>query len=113
MQPQRSSFFPPVLCVLAVLYVLGVLAGCTAGPSYHRPQVAVPPSFKEGPPPSQEPPWKPATPQDEAHRGAWWSVFGDPELDRLEERISVANPSLARAEAQFRGARAAIRGVRA
>jgi len=42
-------------------------------------------------------------------RGKWWEVFGDPQLNVLEERIEVSNQKLRIAEAQFRQARDVIR----
>ncbi len=80
-----------------------LLAGCMVGPNYRRPPAASPAAFKEPPPPN----WKSATPRDEIPRGKWWTLFGDPQLDALEEQVSVSNQSIAQAEAQFRAARAA------
>ncbi|WP_051971546.1 efflux transporter outer membrane subunit [Massilia sp. 9096] len=39
----------------------------------------------------------------------WWSALNDPELDSLEQRALHANPSLDRARARLRQARAALR----
>src|SRR6202023_1509679 len=50
---------------------------------------------------------------DQISRGKWWEIFGDPELDKLEEQVACANQSLKAAEARFREARAAIRFNRA
>jgi NodT family efflux transporter outer membrane factor (OMF) lipoprotein len=93
-----------------VLVGLGALAAaCAVGPNYHKPSAAVPAAFKE-PPPGD---WQPARPRDAALRGKWWELFGDPRLGALEEQVAVSNQSLAQAEAQFRGARAAVLGARA
>jgi NodT family efflux transporter outer membrane factor (OMF) lipoprotein len=89
--------------VAALAGVAAVLAGCMVGPNYRRPPAASPAAFKEPPPPN----WKSATPRDEIPRGKWWQLFGDPQLDALEEQVSVSNQSIAQAEAQFRAARAA------
>src|SRR6202043_2445937 len=78
-------------------------AGCMGAPNYRRPPASSPAAFKEPPPPN----WKSATPRDEIPRGKWWQLFGDPQLDALEEQVSVSNQSIAQAEAQFRAARAA------
>ena len=54
-----------------------VLSGCRVGPDYHRPTAVIAPSFKElagG---------KRSAPNDSIDRGAWWSVYRDPELNRL------------------------------
>jgi NodT family efflux transporter outer membrane factor (OMF) lipoprotein len=83
------------------------LAGCMVGPNYTKPPAPVPPVFKEGQG------WKTAQPGDQALRGNWWEIFGDPQLNALEEEIAVANQDLKVAEARFRQARASIRFNRA
>jgi len=45
-------------------------------------------------------------------RGEWWRLYGDAELDALVARLNVDNQNLAAAEAQFRQARALVRGAR-
>ncbi|HEV7507885.1 MAG TPA: efflux transporter outer membrane subunit [Thermoanaerobaculia bacterium] len=99
----------------SLLVCLGFLAAaCTVGPNYKTPTTDVPAAFKEQPPPGVAPgDWKPAQPQDALQRGKWWEIFGDPQLNALEEQVSVSNQTLAQAEAQFRGARAAVREARA
>ena len=89
-------------------------AACAVGPNYARPSAPVPPAFREEPPPGQRAEdWKPAEPRDALARGKWWELFGDPELNALEERVDAANQDLARADAVFRAARAVARGARA
>ncbi len=100
----------------AVLIASALLAtACAVGPNYHRPSAPVPAAYKEAatPPSAATGEWKPATPRDELHRGKWWEVFGEPELDALEEQVDVSNQNLAQADAQFRAARAAVRLARA
>ena len=82
-------------------------SACAIGPKYQRPEIGVPPSFKE----IGE--WKPPQPNDRAPRGAWWELFGDPRLNALEEQLSVSNNTLHAAQAQFEQARALARGARA
>lgn len=95
---------------LAFLLSLGLLTGCAAvGPNYHKPAVETPGGFKEAPPAG----WKTAQPRDASLRGKWWELYGDPALNALEEQVSVSNQTLAQAEAQFRGARAAVALARA
>ena len=104
-----------------VLFGLGLLAtgcvtGCVVGPSYKKPSVEIPATFKEQATPADAAAgatFRPAQPQDGAVRGKWWEVFGDPQLSALEEQVAVSNQSLAQAEAQFRGARALVREARA
>jgi len=90
-------------------------AACLVGPDYKRPPVAQPATFKEQPAEGDAfaAQWMPAQPSDEASRGAWWEAFRDPLLDALEAQVRVSNQNVAQAEAEFRSARAAIRGVRA
>jgi NodT family efflux transporter outer membrane factor (OMF) lipoprotein len=52
--------------------------------------------------------WKMATPSDDLLKGKWWEVFGDPQLNRLEELVDVNNQNVKQAEAQFRQARALV-----
>jgi len=99
----------------SLLVCLGFLAAaCTVGPNYKTPSTDVPAAFKEQPPAGAAPgDWKPAQPSDAMRRGKWWEIFGDPNLNVLEEQVAVSNQTLAQAEAQFRGARAAVREARA
>ncbi|USI74369.1 efflux transporter outer membrane subunit [Sphingomonas morindae] len=90
-----------------LLPLLLVATGCSFAPAYHRPQTALPQSWKtaEG--------WAEAVPADQAPRADWWSQFGDPELDRLIGEADAHNQTVAQAEATYRQARAAVREARA
>src|SRR5258708_2578709 len=103
-----------VTSIVAVLLVL-LLAGCTVGPKYVKPAVPATPTYKEEAPGSfrESDQWQPARPGDQTSRGNWWEIFGDPELNDLEEQIAGSNQNLKVAEARFREARAAIRFNRA
>ena len=80
-----------------------LLAGCSLAPAYEPPALAVTPTaFKEAGP------WTPAAPADAAPRGKWWSVFGDPVLDGLEDQLAGSNQSLASALARYDQARALL-----
>jgi NodT family efflux transporter outer membrane factor (OMF) lipoprotein len=85
-----------------------VLAACALGPNYHRPPAPVPSAYKELPPG-----WKVSTPQDTKERGPWWSVFDDPELDRLERQVSISNQNVKQYEAEYREAVALLRAAQA
>jgi NodT family efflux transporter outer membrane factor (OMF) lipoprotein len=100
--------------VIALILVL-LLAGCTVGPKYIRPTVPTTPTYKEEAPTSfkEAGQWQPAHPEDQSSRGNWWEIFGDPELNKLEEQIATSNQTLKVAETRFREARAAIRFNRA
>ena len=58
------------------------LGGCMVGPKYKQPTASVPPAYKELPETDQ---WKVAHPNAEALRSNWWEIFGDPQLNALEE----------------------------
>lgn len=84
--------------------VLACLAGCAVGPDYERPTaVATMPAAFRGA--TNE--WKVATPQAHLSKGAWWEIFGDSELNRLESEAAEANQKLHAAVARFAQARAA------
>ncbi len=57
--------------------------------------------------------WTIAQPQDAAERGAWWSIYNDPDLDRLERQVEVSNQTVQQFEAQYRNAVALVQGARA
>jgi NodT family efflux transporter outer membrane factor (OMF) lipoprotein len=93
------------------LAVLAALCGCTVGPPYHRPDVQTPGAYKEltAAQFKDTDGWKVAVPRDAAIRGKWWELFGDPQLNALEERVKVSNQNVAAAYAAFMQARAIIR----
>jgi NodT family efflux transporter outer membrane factor (OMF) lipoprotein len=91
----------PLIAALAV-------AGCApVGPNFERPAAIVSPQFKEikG--------WKIATPRANEPKGAWWSVFHDPELDQLMRVVVVSNQTVKANEANYREGLALINEVRA
>src|SRR5271170_2551769 len=75
-----------------------LLAGCEVGPDYHKPPAPMAMQFKElaG--------WKPAAPLDGIDRGAWWSVYKDPLLDKLERSVVMNNQTVRAQEAAYREA---------
>lgn len=86
--------------IATVMAMLALLAGCKpVGPNYQRPGYTPTPLYKEtgaatvvAPPPApQGGTWQPADPSDGMLRGKWWEIFGDPQLNRLEERIASNN----------------------
>jgi len=84
-----------------------LLAGCMVGPDYKRPDAPTPVAYKEldG--------WKPATPLDTINRGAWWSIYNDPELDQLESQVAISNQNVKSYEAAYRAATALVRETQA
>ncbi len=93
-------------CSAALALVL-VVGGCKVGPNYARPAAPSTPAFKEltG--------WKPTDPRDGIDRGAWWSLYADPDLDLLMRRVEVSNQNVKTAEAAYRAAVALIGEARA
>ena len=80
--------------------VFGLLvAGCAVGPDYRKPDAPVAPKFKEAEG------FREAQPRDQLPRGSWWTVFGDPELDKLMQRVDISNQNIKVAEARLRQAR--------
>jgi NodT family efflux transporter outer membrane factor (OMF) lipoprotein len=102
---------------LAGVLAIALLGGCNVGPKYARPAVAVPASFKEALPAAYAavPPgtWQPAQPQDAMLKGRWWEMFGEPELNGLEEQLDINNQNLALSFQNFMAARAQVGVARA
>jgi len=95
-------------CVRAAMLaaVSMLINACTVGPDYKRPTIDTPAGYKEmdG--------WTVAHPQDTAVRGKWWEIYNDPELNALQDQVSLSNQNLAAAEAQYRQARALVQVAR-
>lgn len=88
---------PALLCVAAVSTVL--VAGCTVGPAYERPDVPVATEFR--------------SPQAVSTAGsladlAWWQVFEDPQLQALVNQALANNLDLKVAVARIEQARALV-----
>ncbi len=92
-----------------------LLAGCTVGPKYHTPPADTPAAYKELTPADYKNTegWKVAQPKDNALRGKWWEIFGDPQLNALEEKVNISNQNIATAAASFFAARALVKEARA
>jgi len=87
--------------MLALPGLAMLLAGChTVGPDYHTPPVPQPASWHT------EGPWRQGEPKDQIPKGAWWEIFHDAELNRLETRVLAANQDLVSASARLQQARA-------
>ena len=101
---------------VTLLCGLLLLQGCDVGPKYNRPapSAPIPAAFKEVTPEDlkQMDGWKVAQPQDSTLHGKWWEVFGDPELNALEEQVNISNQNVAAAFASFMAARALVRQAR-
>lgn len=84
-------------CLLIALPV--AIAGCTVGPQYSKPEVYIPETFREAPPPVD-----PASFADLP----WWSVFNDPALQKLVTQALANNYDIQIAVARIEKARAAV-----
>jgi NodT family efflux transporter outer membrane factor (OMF) lipoprotein len=79
---------------------LALAAGCNFAPKYKVPPLAImPPAYKEtnG--------WKTAEPADAVIKGNWWEMFDDPQLNAMENQVTVSNQNIAAALENFLGAR--------
>ena len=98
--PRRQRFFP------VLSFGLLLMAGCSVGPKYSRPTTQIPPSYKEiGN-------WKPAQPSETTPKGNWWEIFQDPQLNTLENQLSVSNQTLRAAADRFQESRDVLRATR-
>ncbi len=93
-----------------------LLTGCRVGPKYQKPPAmaqAPPASYKESP--TQFPNsdgWKVAQPQDAMLHGKWWEIYGDPELNSLEEKLNIDNQTIKVSFENFVQARALVAQAR-
>lgn len=82
--------------VAAVLAGAALLAGCTVGPNYEAPTLAVPPTFAEP---------QPSVTGATVDPARWWTAFGDATLTSLVERALKDSPDVALAASRVRQAR--------
>ncbi|MBK6745272.1 efflux transporter outer membrane subunit [Ottowia sp.] len=116
----KSTGFTAKLSLLAAVLVL---AGCTSLSAYERPTApaATTTQFKEASADwthaaikaADGSEWKAAHPSEELARGEWWTVFGDPLLNSLEQQALQANQGLQAAVARLKEARALSQRARA
>lgn len=88
------------LRTLALLVSAGILAGCTVGPDYHRPDSPLPQQYQTsiGSKQATRP----------ANFALWWQGFDDPLLSRLVSEALAQNLSLAQASARMAQAGAGV-----
>jgi NodT family efflux transporter outer membrane factor (OMF) lipoprotein len=95
-----------------------LLTGCMVGPKYHAPSpsamaTAPPASYKESPTQFQDTDgWKVAQPQDAMLHGKWWEIYGDPELNALEDQLNIDNQNIKQFFENFMTARTLISEAR-
>jgi NodT family efflux transporter outer membrane factor (OMF) lipoprotein len=88
--------------ILATVAQATLLAGCMAGPNYQKPAVDMPVAW------TTEPPWREAAPNDLAGKGPWWELFGDAQLNALEQQALAGSQTLVAANARLAQARATV-----
>ncbi|HEX4265153.1 MAG TPA: efflux transporter outer membrane subunit [Verrucomicrobiae bacterium] len=95
---------------LTLCLALAVIAGCSVGPDYKRPAALksepVPAAFNTPVSTNNVAEWKTAEPSAYLPRGAWWQIFNELELDRLETLAATENQDLAAAVARLEESRA-------
>ncbi|NHN89552.1 efflux transporter outer membrane subunit [Acetobacter conturbans] len=64
------------------------LAGCAVGPDFHKPQVKAPSTWRSTQPPAES---RVTTATVDP---AWWKLFNDPELTRLETEVASSSLDL-------------------
>ncbi|NBB53761.1 efflux transporter outer membrane subunit [Pantoea vagans] len=88
-------------------FVVMLLGGCSVGPDYQRPAMAMPVHYKEARG------WQQATPLDAQSKGEWWAVYHDATLSGLLNQVSISNQNVANYAAQYRQAQALASASRA
>src|SRR5271168_2816934 len=71
------------------LAVAGILAGCNLAPTYDPPHPLLPDSYQGSGPFGVAQPEEALSP-----RGDWWTLFGDEQLNQLEDQLGRENPTL-------------------
>ncbi|HNX04464.1 MAG TPA: efflux transporter outer membrane subunit [Opitutales bacterium] len=85
----------------AIILFPALVAGCASASDFKRPDASelAPADWR----------WKVAEPTAEMPKGAWWRLYGDTELNRLEELALSGNQTIAAAAAKVEQARALAR----
>jgi NodT family efflux transporter outer membrane factor (OMF) lipoprotein len=99
---------PRIAFIVGLCSVLAVNAGldaCSFAPRYSKPTPPTPPPAEY----QESAGWKQSQPADMQNRGDWWTVFQDPMLDALENRVTAANQDIKGAFARLQEARAQTR----
>jgi NodT family efflux transporter outer membrane factor (OMF) lipoprotein len=102
MNTSESSIREIVLTILACL----VMAGCTVGPNFEKPQSTTPEVFNR-----TETAQAPSKPVEGKFNDDWWTQFNDPVLNDLEKQLADANLDVAAASARLLQSRAQRRVV--
>lgn len=97
----------PTRAAAALAALAALLAGCSFAPRLQTPQVPTATVYKE------TGSWTHAQPADRLPRDRWWTLYGTPELDDLQGRLILGNPTLAAAAADYAQALALSNQARA
>ncbi len=89
---------------LGAVSTLALLAGCTVGPNYQSPKLAVQPAYVET---------GPVTAAAAQQPDDWWRAFGDAELVRLIQIALAESPDIQTAASRVRQARLGIASAKA
>jgi multidrug efflux pump len=100
--------------IVAMLSFILFASGCSFAPHYAKPSIQTPAAFKELTPAETKTTdgWKTAEPKDDVLRGKWWEMFGDTNLNALEDQVDVSNQTVAVALENFLSARAIVKQSR-
>jgi len=90
---------PSTTALVALLGGL-LLSGCNLAPAYIQPHFMLPETYQGSEPFQVAQPDAALSPG-----GDWWTLFNDPELDKFEDQLSKANPTLQAAMEQYTQAR--------
>ncbi len=101
--PSPSSLHIGSMTLTAVLAAM-VLAGCATATPPEQVALDVPAQYREAS--TLDGAWQVALPADQADRGAWWTVFGDSQLNSLIGQATAASPTLEMALQRVNQARA-------
>jgi NodT family efflux transporter outer membrane factor (OMF) lipoprotein len=88
------------------------MSACNVGPKYSQPPVAMPAAYKEISDLRAREGWKEAQPSDGLIRGDWWKLFGDDELNSLEDQLNKNDQNIKASFQNYMAARALVRNVR-
>lgn len=110
MRPLRRSCSQAPRCAICAAVVTALVAGCTVGPDFHRPEAPRAGGYTAEATALQTS--SANVPGGEAQRliqgmdlpGQWWTLFHSEELDRLIDKSLKANPNLLAAQAALREA---------
>ncbi|WP_028216559.1 efflux transporter outer membrane subunit [Paraburkholderia oxyphila] len=97
MNTSKNTICAIILTVLACL----AITGCTVGPDFERPQTPTPEVFNR-----TQTAQAPSKAVEGPFAADWWTLFNDPILDGLENRLAGANLDVAAASARLRQSRA-------